>query len=294
MAVLALGQTSPSERIHRTDNHESQKQEPDGSSKTEIGPSAAPTSGLAQPAVQTQPKEKSNNRDCLQRIADYLKKAFSPEFLSDWFLVLTGMLGVGFAWRTLDTLIEQTRATKIAADAGKASADALIRGDRAWLLIDDVKPPFIVPVNNQSDPTRPRASHCLYYFKNVGKTPAKLTAWKNDLYIGNSADDPPASATSSYDLGSVVFNPGMIPQGGEKQISPEDARLDTGFITPQELTEINTQNKFLWLCGILTYEDVFDERVRHETRFCYLYETRIGAAPPPWRLAGPSEYNTAT
>jgi hypothetical protein len=204
--------------------------------------------------------------------------------------VLATVVGVIGGWVVLGVLIWQTILTKRSANAAKMSADALIHGERAWLLIDDVEQPFLVPPESQVNTQQPQLAHCFFYFKNFGKTPAKMIAWRAELQIGESADKP--SMETAFDVSSEGFGPAMIPPGDPM---PEEARLVSGFITAQQLSDITVQKtRFLWLCGIIKYEDVFRGDVEHVTTFCYLYETRLNTLTPLWRIAGLSERNKAT
>jgi hypothetical protein len=203
----------------------------------------------------------------------------------------TTVAGVVGGWIGLFVLIWQTKLTGISANAAKTSADALIRGQRAWLLIDNVEQPVLVPAPAPGDLQQPKLLCSCFSFKNMGKTPARLVAWKSELQIGGSSDKP--DTETGFDIGSQVFCSSMIPQG-EVMPEPEEARLSSP-ITALELKDIIVQKtRFLWLCGVLKYEDVFRRGVVHETRFCYLYETRLNTNIPLWRIAGPKEYNEAT
>lgn len=203
----------------------------------------------------------------------------------------TTVAGVVGGWIGLIVLICQTRLTSISANAAKTSADALIREQRAWLFIDEVKQPVLVPPPDPGDLHLPRLLCCCFSFKNIGKTPAKLTAWKSELQIGESRDRP--DEKTGFDVGNEVFCPSMIPPG-EVMPEPEDARLSSP-ITALQLSDIIAQKtKFLWLCGVFKYEDVLRQGVMHETRFCYLYDTSLNTNTPLWRIAGPREYNEAT
>jgi hypothetical protein len=60
--------------------------------------------------------------------------AFAPSNWSNWTLVVVGVMATWVALSTLKDISEQTRAAKIAAEAAKESADALINSERAWIL----------------------------------------------------------------------------------------------------------------------------------------------------------------
>jgi hypothetical protein len=62
----------------------------------------------------------------------YLKQAFAPVFLSNWVLAALGITGAIVAICTLRTLVRQTNAAMIAANAAKTGADTSRMAERAY------------------------------------------------------------------------------------------------------------------------------------------------------------------
>jgi hypothetical protein len=110
----------------------------------------------------------------------------------NWPLVLVGIGAIWAALRTLDAIKRQadimagqTKDTAIAAQAAKASADALIASERAWVMVDLEKVPGQGAI---IDGTRGDGSHytsasvrCIC--SNQGKTPAQIVEKRICLFI---------------------------------------------------------------------------------------------------------------
>jgi hypothetical protein len=219
------------------------------------------------------------------------KKAISPESWPNWLLVGVGAVGTWLALRSL-------RVGEKAAQAAQLNAQAVIDAERAWVLIpqEKIQSPYLSPWEQESvSPSDLRLTHCIFWIKNGGKTPAKIIMEMYEMQIGDSRVTPPA-ADRVYNLAtSKGFNPYLIPQD---EITPREAGLMTGVVTPSEHKMIKQDKiKFLWLCGFIRYQDVFNAQKKeqeHETRFCYLWETHMNTPEPFWHVAGPAEYNKTT
>jgi hypothetical protein len=210
-------------------------------------------------------------------------------------LVAVGLAGIWAAVRTLKTIREQTEATKKAAEAGEVSAKAILSQNRPWLLFPwgegcekiKIQPPYLVAGISTA---KLRKTHCIFFIKNYGKTPAKGTAVNVELQIGTDTIKPPNE--SVYDTRHKATL--MFPQ--DEAIALEADLEPQMFITPEDLEEVNRGTKYLWLCGFIAYTDTFerDVPVEYRTPFCYLWETRTNAEHPFWIMAGPRKHNRAT
>jgi hypothetical protein len=216
------------------------------------------------------------------------RKAVAPESWPNWLLVGVGIVGTWFALRSL-------KVGEKAAKAAELNAQAVIDAERAWLLIpqDKIQAPYITPWDQES--VQPlRLTHCIFWIRNGGKTPALVLMEKYEMQIGDSRATPP-SPDRVYGVTSKMFNPYLITP---EETSPRESGLMTGLISPSELRLIKKdKTSFLWLCGFIRYGDVFNatkEGAEHETRFCYLWETHMNTPEPFWHVAGPTEYNKAT
>lgn len=162
-------------------------------------------------------------------------------------------------------------ATEKSANAAKASADALIDGERSWLLVDEVE---MVPLREDilitsgsdhlgglGNPT-PRFT---YRIRNFGKTPAVMMGCKADFQVGNDPNCPPDSTI--FDLAGTQVDMSVIPPG--QSVPKESKSWQSYRIPPEEKGKIASGESFLWACGCVYYTDVFKRQ--HNTPFCYLY-----------------------
>jgi hypothetical protein len=215
------------------------------------------------------------------------EKLLSP-VLSSWPLIVVAVWGVWVARGTLKVIARQTTHLQ-------NSVAAIIAENRPWLLIpsgqsgNGIQEPLLVPVEENMGQ---RMTHCIFFTKNYGKTPGKIFASKAEMQIGDSPTQPPDA--SVYDMQEAAHNFIIFPPG--EQVASEADLAPISFIKEVDRDKILNKGKFLWLCGFLKYRDTFEREnaPEHETRFCYLYETRLNSPKPFWRLAGPSEYNRAT
>jgi hypothetical protein len=193
--------------------------------------------------------------------------------------VLLFVVGGLQIWILLGTL----KVTGKAADAAKLSAEAVLRGERAWLLMTKPGLPRMTPIPDSQD----ISYSCFIEFKNYGKTPAKIIAINSEIQIGNSKESPDDFSIYSSRIQPVV--PEMVPQG-----EPAPHMADSTTSIRREQTAQLYKTRFFWVCGVVRYEDIFRPEPWHETRFCYLLEDRDNGLGVFWYLAGPSEYNSAT
>lgn len=226
--------------------------------------------------------------------------AFAPSTLSNWALVIVGIGAIIAALLTLQIIKRQTEAVRTAADAAKASADAakaqieaVIAENRPWLLLDKIEVPYLVPAVEAGSGNE-RLAYCIIMTKNHGKTPAKvITLWAR-LQIGENPVKPPKDLVAEIGRTAPSPEPYIFPPG---EIKAAEATLSSGFISPQERDDVlKNKAKFLWFLGFVKYRDTFEREsaTEYETRFCYLYETRLNSPQPFWTPAGPPEYNRAT
>jgi hypothetical protein len=303
-ALLTIVQMPPVPRqaSNSSAQHSDAKKNP---SNSQTPPEPAPSSPKDQkPNGNQEPGNQRGSSDTplFVRLGDLPHVSIIKDW-ADWalwgasgLLAIVGIVGIIFAYKTLrevkrqaEIMEQQTRATEIAADAAKASADAVIHSERAWLLVEGFDRAYLVPIETQTS----RKSVAFPNFRNYGKTVAKMIAWKMELQIGDSSERPPDEKV--YDLAGLKFVPAIIPPA---EPIPYAAFLnsDGGIITQQQLDDLlrKPPTKTLWLCGIIQYEDVFRPVPIHETKFCYLYETQMEGRDPFFRISGPPEVNTAS
>ena len=285
---------------------------------SQSGPAVQHTApAKSKPPAQTAPADGSKTEtppaatDPVRPTLNYWDQVESPEVLPKWILMAVGVLGTLAAVFTLwsisrhmkgareeiqkavDSAATVAEAARGSSQAAARTADALLLADRAWLLVpeDKIQDPYIVSVES----TNEQLSHCVFCFKNFGKTPAYVFSEYFEIQIGDNWGAPP-QPDRIYGLAvDPARTPYMIPQD---EITPREAPLIWGFVSKTEIDRISEKrNGTLWLCGFVRYRDVFDtdqNREEHETRFCYLWETHLNTPKCFWRRAGPAEYNRAT
>ncbi|HYL77426.1 MAG TPA: hypothetical protein VEU96_24645 [Bryobacteraceae bacterium] len=183
-----------------------------------------------------------------------------------------------FQWRAMDRQAEYMRhalkATSKAAGAARDSAKAVMSGERARLMVDQVTADF---------------DHVTLTFTNYGRTPARLTEFRFD-FISTSAE-------SVWPIDYSQVTGGYIPPINlppQKSTPIYEAKLNfTGLVTDVQREEIYAGKLFLHFYGILSYRDIFGEQ-RH-TPFYHTFQ-RPGyiGAKGGWRYSGPPEANECT
>lgn len=296
---VAVGQkqASPPHRQNNQNTSDDHKREPSN---------PAPEKPVVGPSQATESKEETNAKNTsIGKEPSYWHKIAAPEILPNWILAIVGVFGTIAAFWSAALLYAQVkearktsdealRIAKETADASKANAEALMRSERARLLVDRIQEPYLVPVE-ESPTMNQRLSHCILFIKNFGSTPGVMVASQFQLQIGDSPNVPPSGQL--YDMKPYTLNqiPITVPQ--QADAIPMEAVLQSeGFIRPETRDAILTRKtSYLWLCGIIRYYDVFERKDdEHETRICYMYETRLNTPKPVWRQAGPATSNKAT
>lgn len=179
--------------------------------------------------------------------------------------VIGGILGVAF-------LVVQTIATHTAANAAKASADAVRNSQRAWLF---------VRAENQG------GGWCEWFYKNFGQTPAKVIFRSiTDICVADIAELPTAPV---YEEDTTPVRVRIVAPGDERGFKENYDYPFRG--KPSDVVEaIRKKEKILVVYGIVRYNDVFDDSGLHETGFCYIWAPdRIAFLP-----GGPDSYNRNT
>lgn len=220
----------------------------------------------------------------------------SPE----WLLVIVGIATcVVIGWQSIAT----SQAARAAEDSAKAARDAIEANtqqfaaeNRPWVFIEKeptrekidepyIAPPSQAPVGGQ------RMSYVAFYFKNYGKTCAKIVESKQAMWIGMNCDAPPT--LESFDRTEATSLIQIFPPG--ETLAREAYLRPQEFITNEEAQAVNLRRRFLWLCGFVRYQSTFGGRDApiYETTFCYFWETRTNSPRPYW-WPGPNEYNKTT
>jgi len=225
---------------------------------------------------------------------------------ANWALVAIGFITFIAVWKQARETAKATQAMrdsiplqKTAADAALLNAQAVINAERPWVMIEKIDEPYLEPWEwppqtkpDELPPPRPqselRLSHCMFYLKNFGNTPAKLTAWRYELLIGDSWTTPPETDLWQHEGRDI--SPYAIAANG---ILAQPAELVGGVVAIKQRDELLVSRiKTLWLCGIIHYLDAFGKA--HKTTFCWVYQTHMNGPRPFWQLGGQWEYNQTT
>lgn len=204
-------------------------------------------------------------------------------------------------------------ATKIAADASMKSAQALMDGERAWLLVEKMgiaDDPISAAIHaSGSGPVVIKdvwldIPGATFAVRNYGSTPGIITFIEARVELGASRDEPPnpeqVFVPGTFSVAAVasmlakkkanLIEEHIVPQKGERI---ELARLSSVFhLMPEQLTRIKNDADFLWAYGVVRYQDVYDRQ--HETRFCYRYIVPPEEPLCHFCLRGPEQFNKAT
>jgi hypothetical protein len=244
-----------------------------------------PSTAIAPSGLPTQPQPKPQTADGNTPPNDRVYKVDVVAQPRDWLYTLYVALTGGAVIIGLITAIaiwRQMKANEVSAKAAQESAEAVMRGERAWLLTKTVQ----IPINPETDEPYDidvtqslRLTHAVHIVENFGKTPAIVIAQRVELQIGtveNMDENQPPDATVFNTEGSGYQRNYFIPQGKSVDTNPTLREERPGG--------------FPWVCGVIRYRDVFRDKPEHETRFCLMYDPRMKG----FRLAGPREYNKAT
>ncbi len=179
--VPVTGQTPNNDRSETNPNH---AETGTGDTQTNPIPAIGPKSPeSSHPKVETGKESSVDTQDSVTII-----ESTTVPSKRDWvdyttlgigivIAVITGA-GVIAAWRGLPQLFRQAASAKIAADAARESADALISAERAWVLASIRK--TVTPFPYTSMIAMPDIVKCEFVFKNYGATPAIIESYSID------------------------------------------------------------------------------------------------------------------
>jgi hypothetical protein len=160
--------------------------------------------------------------------------------------------------------VTQMTIARDAADAAKASADAVLNSERAWVLVDIGKLPDFNPTPNRVE--------ILWLFptlKNYGKTPARIKRVAGVVKLIPPGQQLPA--VPDYPKGQgfdEVVDIVLPPQ------FPMSARLN---VSGQEFIEVRDGRQTLYVHGFVEYLDVHE--IKRCSAYCLVYVIQSGYSP---------------
>jgi hypothetical protein len=214
----------------------------------------------------------------------------------------------------IEQATKQAESAAIAADASQKSAQALMDGERAWLLVENLEIPLDPislaiqnagdgPVHTTGDVFGVSIPGATFEVWNYGKTPGTILSVQAKLETGTSRDTPPNpkdvfEMPEYAPLVALVMGQKteereehVVPQGGHRvELAPLSGLGSR--LSDEKITRIKNDADFLWAYGVVRYRDVYDRQ--HETRFCYRYIVPPEEPLIHFCLRGPEAYNKAT
>jgi hypothetical protein len=157
---------------------------------------------------------------------------------------------VGKMEEQLTEMERQTAATREAADAALLNAEAVMRGERAWLLVEDITANAIDFI---------RHPHFSFRVVNYGRTPAQVQGYRAYCQI-SASDEIPDDRSFMDGSGGRGDDPIVPPHGEPLKISSTDMWPPFAIEPTQEEVEkiaANPPELYLWACGYVSYWDVF-------------------------------------
>ena len=212
---------------------------------------------------QPAPEGKENNH--AKESASYLCRLFSPENLPTIALVIVGLIGIGLALRTV-------KATETTAKAALLNAKALIKSERAWVMVDIEWQHGVSKVIN-FDSAIGSSIRVKCICKNEGNAPAWVLQKRCWLtFVNQIPEVPDFRFMDIFDrepqsLAKNQFTEYKLNPASNGQSCPTNTLIFYGFVT---------------------YKDTFG--VDRETRFGYIV-TKIGGLS---RIPDRPQYNQHT
>ena len=169
----------------------------------------------------------------------YWRVAFGPEYFSTWALVVIGGIAGGLAFCTLRRIGDQAVSGRDAANAALLNAEAVIKSERPWLLVN------VEPKKDRRD------EYSLQAF-NAGRTPAEFH--EGHLALAKHPvgfTEPPVDFQAPFSL--PMQN--LIVSRDSFEIQPV---FPEALVTEEERDGFSTQ--VLYVYGRISYWDTFTDR----------------------------------
>jgi hypothetical protein len=140
--------------------------------------------------------------------------------------------------------------TRVAADAAKVQASALIESERPQLMFlsDDIR---LLGLRNAPDSNGSVKLRLKYSLKNHGRTPAWIDTMSMRIITRNALPEVPETATQ-FDM----FRRYIIPPNGGEFFTPEPA--EAGGVNIMEIRKLLGSQTNLYMHGIIEYRGIFN------------------------------------
>jgi hypothetical protein len=199
--------------------------------------------------------------------------------------VFTGILAIVSIFQGV-MLLRSDKTARIAAEAAKRSADAVVSAELPILILNyiNLTAPGIpaiaakIPLPAQFSPR--------INFENYGRGPAQIVSGCLEWCLASDPSELPLPPRYQnivpYTQNAVVIEKGRIPLDIPCEIT----------LSPEQIDTLHTWQKFLWIFGFIAFKDFLDGP--HESRFCIKWQPyREGHSGPVgfvWESETPPEY----
>jgi len=197
-----------------------------------------------------------NKREAAQEANGEAKavEILSSERVAYYTKVLSIFTGVLSAFGLLQILflIRADETARRTAEAAKASADASMSSERAWLILDRVKMAKLEALPVAGTFTVP---HVYFGWTNKGRSVAWAIRGKARFILATAERDLPLEPDYGEEWKFADGIP-IVPQDHR----PEDVLLESGPLTEEQLTAVRQGEKILVFFGYIEYHDIFKHR----------------------------------
>jgi hypothetical protein len=178
------------------------------------------------------------------------------------------------------------RAANTSAEAAKDSADALVNSERPWIVASLQKADETAFWFAGKEKTVFNIRFTLS-FKNYGSTPAKIVSVRECPRVVKMWEDLGETPEYELDMQAEFVNERLLVPNESWDYTYTDVQ---SMVPPDTFSELEAGKRLFVYYGRIQYRDIFRPEVRHETRFCYSYRSRIAT----FVIEGPAEYTKYT
>ena len=211
----------------------------------------------------------------------------------DYATLIVGILLIVVGAATGAIIGYQAVQTKVAAQAARLNARALMNAERAWMSVAPVQ---LNPAFGAGDANNPQYRLAVgMNISNTGRTPARIL--RSTLLYAWTDNSWPLPFTPVYLPEEITIHSGLLLMPNSQPIAHIAFLKPFDVLTVEQVEAVKDRKAFVYAYGFVEYRDVFDEKVVHETRFCYVYNFPQPGEPQFLKglmPGGPEGYNKAT
>ena len=214
------------------------------------------------PTLATKSAPAEERRTTYRKTKDYLKRAFGPEYIAAWLLVVAAGIGLRATFRTLSVLRDQTTAARDSAKAARLNAQAIIDSERPWLV-----------VTVEKNEMMPGAGNFFFRVTNKGRTPASFVSGDFCHAFKERPDQLPAPP--DYDCPFIAPSRSFLAQGEHFDIQvtldPSNVGINPmNILKTHYLKSDSAPLEKLVFYGRVVYEDTLSKDT-HKTGWCFVF-----------------------